>query len=307
MKANSQEEFSQLTRNFCHRDHRHLVKKFATVYAQMRAPVGTKRRCSFRLPFFVFFVILTAFLLSWLFALPSGVACSAFLSGTIFHFCQLICAPFRLLHDFYILIPSLFVQSDSSRDRHFPVTFERPIALVEQKVSDVRDLITQLRNISESQQRLLDALQQLSDDFDVLLADPQKIQGLYSEANVAAFKKAVGEFCANHSKAREIVMKETRAKAGHFSFRSEAVVQSFHVQKITFRPPTADITIRIGLRLKGNEVFTPGKHNLAVAAETEVQINPPQMFDEVVMEIVKGEKTAAIPDFKMFEPLRLIV
>jgi hypothetical protein len=301
---------------FAYRKHHHAVKKSGTVYTFVRASSGRKRRSGCRPSIFLVWVILPGLLLSWLCALPSAVAVLDFLSRAKYHFCHVVSAPFRLIGDFYNLIPTPFVQSDSSHDCASPVTFERPIALVEQKISDVRALIAQLRNISASQQRLLAALQQLSGDLDALLAkdlsadlaDPQKIESVYSEARVAtALKKLVSDFCANHSTAREIAVTETREKDGHFSFKSAGAGQSFHLQKITFGPAAVAVTIRIGLRLKGKEVFAPGNHKLSATSETELQINPPQLFDEVEMHIVEGEMNVAIPDLKMFEPLRLIV
>jgi hypothetical protein len=55
-----------------------------------------------------------------------------------------------------------------------------------------------------------------------------KIQRPYSEANIAtSFRKLVGEFCTNHSTAREIVTRERRWKSVPFS----AVSSAFHVDK----------------------------------------------------------------------------
>jgi hypothetical protein len=265
---------------------------------------------------FLLSVILTGLLLFWLCALSSAIPVLDFLSRANFHFCHLVSTPFRLIRDFYNLIPAPFARSDSSKNSPVPVTFDRPIALVERKISDISHLIAQLNNIAKSQQQLLEELNQLSDDFDALLAndlraelaDPQRIPALHSEAHIAAvFNQLVSDFYAEHSATREIVMKETRAEAGHFSFKSSGFAQPFHVPKITFGPAAAAMTIRIGLRLKGKEVFVPGDRMLSATSGTEVQINLPQMFDEVQMEIVEGDKAAAIQDFKMFEPLRLIV
>jgi polyhydroxyalkanoate synthesis regulator phasin len=281
----------------------------------MGRSVDTKRPNACRLSIFLLSVLVAGVLLSWLCRVRSAVPVLDFLSGATFHFCHVVCTPFRLIRDFYNLIPTPFVQSDSSDEAPFPVTFDRPIVLVEHKISDVSDLIVQLGDITGSQRQLLEELQRLSDDFDELLAkdlsaelaDPQKIQEFYSEANVAtAVKELVSDFCAKHATIREITMKETRGKAGHFSFTSPGAVQSFHIQKITFGPVPPAMTIRIGLRLKAKEVFSVD-HRLSATSETDVQISPLQMFDEVTMEIVEGEKAARIPDFKLFEPLRLIV